>query len=290
MFIIVCNCLIFVMLKKIPKIKNWQLALYGVLLVVVVGLMFSLKNCGKETVVMVDTTRIDRASGGDTIDVAIEYSPLSYYTYGDTTGGFYYELINLMAQKYELKIKFHPIVSLNTALEGLDKGVYDMVAAQFPVTRENKDNYLFTEAIYLDKQVLVQRNTGGIAIQSQLDLAGDTVTIVKGSPMRERIMSLSREIGDTIYVISDPDYGPEQLFMMVASGDIKYAVINETIARKMAASHPNVDISQAISFSQFQSFFMKKDNAELCGRLNEAIKTVKKLPEYDELIKKYFYQ
>ena len=277
------------MVKKIPKIKNWQLALYAVLLVVVVGLMFSLKNCGKKSIVQVDSTRVDRASSGDTIDVAIEYSPLSYYTYGDTTGGFYYELINLMSQNYGINIKFHPFSRLNDALWGLEKGVYDFVAAQFPVTMENKENYLFSEAIYLDKQVLVQRNTDSIAIKSQLDLAGDTVTIVKGSPMRERIMSLSREIGDTIYVISDPDYGPEQLFLMVASGDIKYAVINETIARKMAASHPNVDISQAISFSQFQSFFMKKDNIDLCSRLNEAIKKVKKLPEYNELIKKYFY-
>lgn len=278
------------MLKKISQIKKWQLILYAVLLVVVIGLMISLKNCGKEQTMVTANNRVDQASSGDTIDVAIEYSPLSYYTYGDTTGGFYYELINLMSQTSGFKVKFHPIVSLNTALEGLEKEVYDMVAAQFPVTRGNKENYLFSEAIYLDKQVLVQRNTGGIAIQSQLDLAGDTVTIVKGSPMRERIMSLSREIGDTIYVVSDPDYGPEQLFMMVASGDIKYAVINETIARKMAASHPNVDISQAISFSQFQSFIMNKDNAELKHKLDECIKAVKRLPQYNDLIKKYFYQ
>ncbi len=278
------------MLKKISQIKKWQLVLYGVLLVIVVGLMFSLRNCGKEQATMVTPgNRVEQASGGDTIDVAIEYSPLSYYTYGDTTGGFYYELINLMSETSGLKVKFHPIVSLNTALEGLDKGVYGFVAAQFPVTMQNKESYLFTEAIYLDKQVLVQRNTDSLAIKSQLDLAGDTVTIVKGSPMRDRIMSLSREIGDTIYVISDPEYGPEQLFMMVASGDIKYAVINETIARKMAASHPNVDISQAISFSQFQSFFMKKDNTELKKQLDESIKAVKKLPQYNELIKKYFY-
>lgn len=277
------------MLKKISQVKKLQFILYAVLLVVVVGVMFSLKNCGKPAAMVTANNRTDRASSGDTIDVAIEYSPLSYYTYGDTTGGFNYEFIKLMSLTSGFKVKFHPIVSLNTALEGLDKGVYDMVAAQFPVTRESKENYLFSEAIYLDKQVLVQRNTGGIAIQSQLDLAGDTVTIVKGSPMRDRIVSLSREIGDTIYVVSDPDYGPEQLFMMVSSGDIKYAVINETIARKMAASHPNVDISQAISFSQFQSFVMKKDNAELKQKIDESIKAVKKLPQYNDLIKKYFY-
>lgn len=277
------------MLKNISKIKKWQLLFYVVLLLVVIGVMISLKNCGKDQEVITTMSRVDQHSGGDTIDVAIEYSPLSYYTYGDTTGGFYYELLNLMSQTCDMKIKFHPIVSLKVALEGLDNGVYDFMAAQYPVTRENKELYLFTKALYLDKQVLVQRNNGGISIRSQLDLAGDTVTIVKGSPMRDRIISLSREIGDTIYVISDSVYGPEQLFLMVASGDIKYAVINETIARKMAASHPNVDISQAISFSQFQSFVLNKDNAELKQKLDESIEKVKKLPQYNELVKKYFY-
>ena len=277
------------MLKRIYKINKWQLALYAVLLLVVIGVMISLKNCGEDQSVVTTMSRVDRSSGGDTIDVAIEYSPLSYYTYGDTIGGFYYELLNIISQKTGMKFKFHPIVSLKVALDGLDSGVYDFMAAQFPVTRENKEQYLFTTAIYLDKQVLVQRSAGGIAIKSQLDLAGDTVTIVKGSPMRERIMSLSREIGDTIHVVSDSIYGPEQLFLMVVSGDIKYAVINETIARKMAASHPDIDISQAISFSQFQSFVLNKDNQELCDTLNHAIRDVKKLPEYKDLVKKYFY-
>ena len=165
------------------------------------------------------------------------------------------------------------------------------MAAQFPVTRENKAQYLFTQALYLDKQVLVQRITDhGVTVNSQLDLAGDTVNIVKGSPMRERIISLSREIGDTIFVVSDSVYGPEQLFLMVATGDIKYAVINETIARKMAASHPGVDISTAISFSQFQSLTLQKDNKELCDNFNKWISRVKKMPQYREIYNKYFQQ
>ena len=108
--------------------------------------------------------------------------------------------------------------------------------------------------------------------------------------MRDRINSLSREIGDTIYVVQDSVYGPEQLFMMVATGDIKYAVINESIARKMAATHPNVDISQAISFTQFQSLTLHKGNTQMCNDLNEGILKVKKDPRYKELLQRYFSQ
>lgn len=278
------------MLKKISHNKKWQLALYLLLLVAVIIAMVMLRNCSNDEQLMGAHSRIDKESSGDTIDVAIEYSPLSYYTYGDTLGGFNYEFLKLLGSTCGIKFKYHPIVSLQPALNGLKKGLYDVLAAQFPVTRENKEHYLFTSALYLDNQVLVQRNEGGLAITSQLDLAGDTVNIVKGSPMRDRIISLSREIGDTIFVVQDSVYGPEQLFLMVATGDIKYAVINESIAKKLAASHPGVDVSQAISFTQFQSLTLDKGSIELCDKLNECILKVKKMPEYNQLLRKYFSQ
>lgn len=279
------------MFNKNSKINKWQLVIYLPLLVAVIVAMILLRNCGGETVKVTSHGRTISASGGDTIDVAIEYSPLSCYAYGDTLGGFNYDFLRLLADSCGVIMKYHPIVSLKVALDGLNSGLYDVMAAQFPVTLENKARYLFTQALYLDKQVLVQRVTDqGIAIKSQLDLAGDTVNIVKGSPMRDRIMSLSREIGDTIYVVSDSVYGPEQLFLMVSTGDIKYAVINESIARKMAATHPGVDISTAISFSQFQSLTLQKDNKDLCDSFNKWISRVKKLPQYREIYYKYFEQ
>ena len=278
------------MFKKFSQQKKWQLVIYALLLLAVIVVMVMLRNCGSEDTIVGVHPRTDKVSGGDTIDVAIEYSPISYYTYGDTLGGFNYEFLQLLSSSSGIHFKYHPIVSLQTGLKGLNNGNYDVMAAQFPVTRENKESYLFTTAIYLDNQVLVQRNDEGIAINSQLDLAGDTVNIVKDSPMRDRIMSLSREIGDTIYVIQDSVYGPEQLFLMVSTGDIKYAVINESIAKKLASSHPNVDVSQAISFTQFQSLTLAKRDKELCNKLNEAILKVKKMPQYIELLQKYFTQ
>lgn len=278
------------MIKKLSQIKKWQLGIYVALLVAVIAAMISLRTCGDEQINVASHNRNDMASGGDTIDVAIEYSPLSCYAYGDTLGGFNYDFLRLLADSCGVVIKYHPFVSLKVALEGLKSGMYDVMAAQFPVTRENKEKYLFTQALYLDKQVLVQRNIDGQPIKTQLDLAGDTVNIVKGSPMRDRIMSLAREIGDTIYVVSDSVYGPEQLFLMVATGDIRLAVINESIARKMASSHPNVDISTAISFSQFQSLTLNKNNKELCDSLNKWISKVKKMPQYREIYNKYLGQ
>lgn len=219
------------MIKSVNKLKKGQLTLYLVLLVVVVVLMIAMRHCGgKQATVAADAAR---SSGGDTIDVAIEYSPVTYYTYADTLGGYCYDLMRLISAYSHRPIKFHSIVSLTAGLKLLDEGFCDVLVAQYPLMRSNKGKYLFTDPIFVDSQVLVQRRerNGGRAVKSQLDLAGDTVHIVANSPMAERIYSLGREIGDTIHVVSDPDYGPEQLVMIVAAGEVRYAVVNRTIAR-----------------------------------------------------------
>ena len=171
--------------------------LYAILLAIVVTCMVALSLCDRPK-----ETAETRHSGGDTLDIAIEYSPVTYYTYDDTLGGYNYDLLRLMAINAGCPMKFHPVVTLEKALAGLDDGRYDVVVAQFPMTAGDTARFAFTNPIYIDQQVLVQRR-GSQAIHSQLDLAGDTVWVVKGSPMIERIASLSREICDTIYVHVD---------------------------------------------------------------------------------------
>ena len=119
--------------------------------------------------------------------------------------------------------------------------------------------------------------------------AGDTVWVVKGSPMVERIASLSREIGDTIYVHVDELYGPEQLMMMVSAGEIRYAVVNRSIARAMASRLPNLNRSVAISLSQFQSWMVAKGRQSLCDSLNLWHNQVKRdTAVYFDLQRRYF--
>ena len=257
--------------------------LYVALLAIVVACMVALSLCDRPKV-----APEDRASGGDTLDIAIEYSPVTYYTYDDTLGGYNYDLLRLMSGKARCPMKVHPVVSLEKALGGLEEGRYDVVVAQFPMTAGDTSRFAFTEPIYIDQQVLVQRRSSH-AIHSQLDLAGDTVWVVKGSPMVQRIASLSREIGDTIYVHVDELYGPEQLMMMVAAGEIRYAVVNRSIARAMASRLPNIDRSVAISLSQFQSWMVSKDRQGLCDSLNKWHHQIKlDTTAYLDLQRRYF--
>ena len=269
--------------QRNTKLKKGNIALYIILIAIVIVAMASLKRC-----IAVNETATTPSDG--TINVAIEYSPLSLYTYDDTLGGFCYDFMRLVENVSKRKFVFHPIVTLENTLSDLDNGKYDMVVAQFPATKENKIRFLLSDALHLDKQVLIQRknDSGGIDVKSQLDLADETVFIVKGSPMYSRLENLSREIGDTIHIAEDAIYGPEQLFLRTATGEIKYAVINETIAAELSEHYPNVDYSVEISFSQFQPVILRANDSIMCDSLNCWIKKVKLSKAYKSLQSRYF--
>lgn len=264
-------------------VKKGSLVLYAVLLVATIAIMLVLKNY--------DKLFGDKQHGvSPHLIVAIEYSPLSFYTYDDTLGGYSYDLLRLVAKKAGVEFKYQPMVTLSSSLDKLKKGEFKMVCAEFPVIKENKDDYLFSNPIYVDRQVLVQRvlPDSTIAVKSLLDLAHDTVWVVNGSSIEARLRNLSHEIGDTIYILTDKDYGTEQLFLRVATGEIKQAVMNERIAKTMAANYPDVDVSTNVSFTQFQSWIIHREDSVFCDSINSWLEAVKLTPEYKELQNRYF--
>lgn len=133
-------------------------------------------------------------SGGDTIDVAIQYSPLALYSYADTLGGFSYELLKALAEQEGIKLKFHPIVTLEGVTDHLEKTNYNIIVANIPRTDNFDSRFRFTEPIYLDRLVLVQQKQDSTRVKSQLDLAGREVWVPAQSPAATRLRNLAREI------------------------------------------------------------------------------------------------
>lgn len=265
--------------------KKGSPIVYILLLALIISLMVVLKNCSHSN----SPSDFLNQNTTDTLQVAIEYSPLSCYTYNDTLGGFCFDAFRMMMRQSGTTVKYNPIVTLYEALNGLESGKYDIVIAQFPVTKENRKLYLFTDNLYIDRQILVQRkdSTGSVKVRNQFDLAGKTLYVVKDSPMRERIANLSNEIGDTIYIAEDDIYGPEQLFLRVVTSDIDYAVINEATAKELALRYDIIDINTGISFSQFQSMVVRKDRQALCDSLNKCLKQLKQTQEFKVLQSRY---
>lgn len=269
------------------KHKKGTLGVYSALLVAVVVVMFLLKQCSSPGVRMPGI--YNGMAGHDTLNVAIDYSPMSMYMIEDTLGGFNYDLLRAVAADNNLKLKFHPFTSLERAIAMLDSGICDIVVADLPAIADYDRRVIFTEPTYLDRSILIQRRdtSGNRRLGNVLELAGKTVTIVARAPVKSRLYNLGREIGDTIYVNEDSTYSAEQLVMLVASGDIDLAVVNEGVARRVAQKFDNLDTHTNVSFTQFQSWLMSPSRQALCDTVNTMLKRFKETAGYDNLLERY---
>lgn len=276
-------------MKTRPQLRLFR---YLVPVIIVLAILFSIRRCGKEEKPGGHPRDYAAIAKERILRVATEYNSISFYVDGDTVSGFHYELIEAFARDKGLEAKITPIMSFNERLKGLSEGRYDVIAFGILATSELKDSLLLTSPIVLSKQVLVQRKENGendsLYIHNQLDLAQRTLHVVKGSPSILRIHNLGNEIGDTIYIKEIEKYGPEQLISLVAHGDIDYAVCDESIARAVADSLPQIDINTAISFTQFYSWAVSKQSPTLLDSLDTWLDKFQKEEEYQKIYKKYY--
>lgn len=230
-----------------------------------------------------------RRPGHDTLAVAIEMSPLTYTFANDTADGFDYQIIQDISARHGLAAVFFPVANLEEAYQGLYDGKYDLLVANMPATASLREYFPLTDAVYLDRQVLVQRRNADstLRVQSILDLRDDTVYIPAGSPARSRLENMSREIGDTVFIESLPGYNAEHLAIMTATGEIGHAVVGEAVARRVAADYPVLDYSTAVSFNQFQVWATAPGDTTLRDSLNSWIDAFKTTGAYRRLSQRY---
>lgn len=270
------------------KLKNGHIIIYLVLLVAVFLVMLLTRGLANK-----GNNKTGDNIHTDSINVAIQISPIGVSTNGDTINGFYYDMIRQMAVKEKLALKIEGFTQVSIALDELDAGKFDIVISDIPITKDLRDKYLFTDPIYADRQVLVQLAdsvTGEPPIKTVADLRGDTVYIAAESPFMPRLRNLSRELGDTIYVFQDEHYGPEQMMLLTAIGQLKNVVVNEQTARAIAKDYPQLDLSLTLSFNQFQSWAVAERNPALLDSLNVWIERFKSTPAFKTLVDKYFHE
>lgn len=226
------------------------------------------------------------------LNVVTDYNTIGLYASGDTLQGFQREMILALEAAWGIKVNLFLENSLDENLAGLQAMRYDLVARNIPVNIHLKDSFAFTTPITLNKQVLVQRkqeyNDSIAPIRQHLDLAGKTIHVAGDSPVILRLNNLSHEIGDTIFIVEDPTYKTEQLVMMVASGDIDFTVCDEKMAIQLAKIFPEIDSDTDISFTQLESWALRKDSPVLLDSLNSWLEQFKATTAFRQLQQKYY--
>ena len=270
-----------------------RLYLYLLLLIVAIVAMILLRTSmkGSRNTFMAPRDYNELISSGE-LNVVTDYNSIGLYASGDSLQGFQREMILALEKEWGIKVNLFLENSLDENLEGLLTMRYDLVARNIPVNIKLKDTFAFTNPITLNKQVLVQRkqeyNDSVEPIRQHLDLAGKTIRVANDSPVILRLNNLSHEIGDTIFIVEDPTYETEQLVMMVASGDIDFTVCDEKMAIRLAKVLPEIDIETDISFTQLESWSVRKDSPVLLDSLNSWLDRFKTTPAFKRIYRKYY--
>ncbi len=249
------------MKNELRRKPGSRVLLYVILLIVTLGVMFSLRRCQQFE------TGTEKVAPSDTLRVAIQYAPGSFYMDGDTLAGVDYEALKGLGLPYLL----YPITNPAEGLNGLNEGRYDLVIADMPLTADSTAEYLFTEPVYVDRQVLVQRSPRDV--NSVVELKDKRVSVAENSPMAARLKNLADEIGAPITIDERPETSEKLLINLSHAHDgVDYVVVNESVAKDLAADYPNLDFSVPVSLNQFQPWILRKGSEALRDSINARLR------------------
>jgi membrane-bound lytic murein transglycosylase F len=228
------------------------------------------------------------------LSVLTEKSSVGFKLQKDTVSGFQYEIIKAFADSLGLELVISQQNDIKKSIKSLKDGDVQIVANFTPITTEFINDVNFTNSILNSKLVLIQQefinseNKSSININTQIDLAGDTIFIPFNSGNNLRIKHLAREIADSIYIIEIKNTNAEEVVKLISEGKVKYTICPEHLARKMKLQYENINISLPISFTQEHGWMVNKESPQLLLKLNEFLDDFIGSSQYWELYRKYY--
>ncbi len=235
-----------------------------------------------------------------TLRALIAYSGTSYFLYKGQPMGYEYELLQKLADHFQLELDLKISRNLDMMLEELRQGNIDIVAHGLAITKDRQKIAAFTDYLFLTNQVLVQRKPDNweqlsyrekqrSLVNDPVQLIGQTVSVRKNSSYYRRLLHLSDELGDDIYIDTlRGTLSTDEIIKMVADKKIKYTIADSNLANINASYYPELDVEVAMSNSQRIAWAVRPDAPDLLDATNTWIKEHRKKTEFNVIYNKYF--
>lgn len=257
------------------------------LIIVTILLVISFRSCNHRAM------DLDGIIKSGRLRVFTDSSSLGFVVRGDSVYGFQYEIMKQFANSLGVELQVTQQNNINEGIEGVQDGEYDIIANFLPNTADLNKKLLFTEPLFSSRLMLVQQKSktdslNRLDINSQMELANDTIYTTYKSPDNLRLKHLATEIADTVYLIEMKNASMEQMIEYVSRGKIKNTICPEYFKRKVMTKYDNLDISIPLGFTQNYSWAVHKGSKNLQNKLNDFLNDFIGSETYWELYNKYY--
>lgn len=230
----------------------------------------------------------------------VDNSTTGYFIYKGKPVGYEYELLSRLAKYLDVELEVKITADIQEAFEMLDEGGADIMAYHLAVTKERNKRIAFTEPHNYVPQVLVQRKPKNWRqmklheieaqlLRSTIELGGKKVYTRIGSSFTDRLVNLSDEIGEDIFIEEvEGAVDTEMLINKVLDREIEYTVADQDVAMINATYYPDIDVKLEISFPQKIAWALRKNSTDLKIIVDDWLIDMKKSPDFFVIYNKYF--
>ena len=226
------------------------------------------------------------------IRVLTRNNDTSFFIYRGHRMGFDYELGKKLAQHLGIRVDMIITQGWQEMLPSLLRGDGDVIAAEFTVTDERKQQVLFAEPWGHTREVVVWKD-GAPEIKAAEDLAGKEVHVRKGSTYFATLTELNVKLAAagkkpvTITPVPE-DWETDTILASVSKGEMVYTIADELLANIHTAYFDNLVVGAAISPERDLAWAVRPGDVELKKAIDDVFRELRKKPDFNILRKKYF--
>lgn len=198
------------------------------------------------------------------------YSSNTYFLHQGLESGFEYELLKSFANENDLALEVVIIGPDENPFELLNRGVGDVIAANYTVNPERKELVTFTRPYNLVDQMIVTSSEIGGPVLSLEELAERNLEIVVGrnSSYYHTLVSLQEKGVDLNFRIRTDNPDTETLLMEVAQGTTQATIADDNMFNKASRFIPGLEGGPIVSARDTISWAIRKNAPDLETALN----------------------
>lgn len=195
--------------------------------------------------------------------------------------GFDIDIIQAIARKEGFEAEIRNL-NFDGLIPALQVGDIDIAISDMTITEDRAEKVSFSESYYKAGLGLVVQKENN-AIHSYEDLAGKTIGVSIGSTGAEEAHKIANAKIREFNTIADA-------FLELQNGGVD-VVINDTPVNEYYVLNKGAAFSKTLPVQLHEEdlgIAVKKNNQELCSKINDGLQAIKKSGEYTEIYKKWF--